>query len=539
VDAAEAKSYDIARLTLRGMIECGNELRNSCKNARCFEEAAAEIVSFLYERMANAETSQHSFVLARFYKTCLFRDLPFELQEFAARLVDSKPESDSLRCLTLLGSRGEEPDWNDIRKSRGHRAIPLPSDEFVGRLPMISNLINQLGIDVKTIIHGRNDIILDHEEKTFGVFHIPEAGGSPYIPAQDGFIKPFGIRSVIGFGGMITAKDMFAVILFSKDHISKARADLLAPLALSIKNALIPFAYGRLFKDGNQPHAGYFNDTLEVVKLHSKLATTEQLLCTSERIALEQFEKLETNLNKLKSAEETLVQCDKFAALGEMAGGIAHEINNPVSIIHTLSGQISEALASSPADIEFAKSRIADIEKQSLRISKIIAGLRSFSRDASGDGFVKAGLDAIINETLSLCSSRFKHNKVETRYSACNEQVKIECRPSEIIQVLLNLLNNAFDAVVVTEGGWIDISVAPGMNKVVISISDSGNGIPEQVAGRIFQPFFTTKPVGKGTGLGLSISKGIVETHGGTISLDRKCLNTKFDISLPFKQPGS
>ena len=152
-----------------------------------------------------------------------------------------------MRCLTLLATRGQESDWNDRRKSRGHAAIPLPSEKIVENAPMISQLIAQLGVDVSAIPRPEPDVIVDLAQKSYNVFHVAEARGSSYIPAQDEFVVPYGIHSVLGFGGVLPSGNLFATIMFTKTAVPRETADLFANIALAVKLAILPFDGGATF----------------------------------------------------------------------------------------------------------------------------------------------------------------------------------------------------------------------------------------------------------------------------------------------------
>jgi signal transduction histidine kinase len=139
----------------------------------------------------------------------------------------------------------------------------------------------------------------------------------------------------------------------------------------------------------------------------------------------------------------------------------------------------------------------------------------------------------ILEETLPFCMERLKQNSVELRVSPVEQSLLIDCRPTEISQVLLNLLNNAVDAAEPLPEKRMEVKVKNVGTDVEISGMDSGMGIPEQFRNKVGQPFFTTKQVGHGTGLGLSTSKGIVEAHGGHLNLDAECEHTRFVVTLP------
>jgi hypothetical protein len=152
-----------------------------------------------------------------------------------------------MKCLTLLATRGDRPDWNDRGKSAGHKAIPLPSEKFVSQIPMISRLINQFGLDLNAVLKPDPAIIVDLEQKEYNAFHVPEAVGSPYIPAQQEFVIPNGVQSVLGFGGVLSSGDLFVVILFAKVYIPDNTSSLAKGLAKDVKSALQPFVEGQTF----------------------------------------------------------------------------------------------------------------------------------------------------------------------------------------------------------------------------------------------------------------------------------------------------
>ncbi len=242
------------------------------------------------------------------------------------------------------------------------------------------------------------------------------------------------------------------------------------------------------------------------------------------------------DLTEKKQQEMLVVQQSKLASLGEMAGGVAHEINNPLAIISGYAGRIKKRLTALEPRDEMMLKDITMIFDTSMRIAKIVAGLRTFSRNAQKDPFVLTNMADVVTESLGLCSERFKINGVDLRVGTL-PTIMAECRPTEISQVLVNLLNNAYDAVQEYEEKWVSIGLyLHDPEHLCFTITDSGKGIPPNVLEKIMQPFFTTKEQGKGTGLGLSISKGIAQMHGGDIRYDRHASNTTFDFLIALKQ---
>lgn len=238
------------------------------------------------------------------------------------------------------------------------------------------------------------------------------------------------------------------------------------------------------------------------------------------------------DISEKKKAEIALVSASKFAALGEMAGGIAHEINNPLTILQGHSSRLRNFSAQNFDPIKFNEI-IDKIEKMILRINKIVKGLKSFSRNGDFEKPELISLSSIITDSLSLCEEKFKNNGINFNVGTVPD-VQISCRPVQISQVLINLLNNSAFAIAGSPEPWIKLDFEiTATDTLKVYVIDSGKGIPPEVQKKIMQPFFTTKEVGKGTGLGLSISKGIVESHNGKFYIDFAAPNTTFIMELP------
>lgn len=247
--------------------------------------------------------------------------------------------------------------------------------------------------------------------------------------------------------------------------------------------------------------------------------------------------KLERQLELEKLVEERsamLLSQAKFSALGEMTAGIAHEINNPLGIIANRTSHLRNHVLRDRASKEFIVRNLEQIEATSERMSKIIRSLRNFSKDNRNEPFQKNPVGKLVEETLSYCSDRFHLNAIKLILDPCPER-EIECRSVQVSQVLLNLLNNSFDAVVERKEAWVRISYEVGDQMLKIVITDSGPGISEEVRKRIMEPFFTTKEL-TGTGLGLSISRGIIDDHRGRLYYDESSSHTRFVVELPYLQ---
>jgi len=237
---------------------------------------------------------------------------------------------------------------------------------------------------------------------------------------------------------------------------------------------------------------------------------------------------------ELETTRVQAIASARLSALGVMASGIAHEINNPLGIIHSLASDLTEMAEEGPVTPETVARKGAVIRQTAERIAKIVKSLRQISREGVGDPLRPTPLAKIVAETLEICRAKFKANGVELSLPGAIPDVNVPCREVQIAQALLNLLQNAFDAVVDHEGErWVRLEVQNGDESVSLSVIDSGPGIPLELRSRVGEPFFTTKPVGKGTGLGLSLSKTIAEDHGGNLEYSEDHGHTRFSLVLP------
>lgn len=209
------------------------------------EEAATRVVRHLYDALPD-DSGKSALVMARLYTTHRSGDLEPSLRTFASNVMGRDVDDDT-RSLVLLGTRGSEPAWDDRAASAGHKAIPLPDPEFIARLPMVCEVFRQFGVDLELIASPDASIASAFDKRSYGVFLVESALGSPYIPAQDDFVVPHEVRSVMAFGGDLPNGQLFVTLLFSRLPIDRQLADLFAPLALSVKLALLPFSHGRTF----------------------------------------------------------------------------------------------------------------------------------------------------------------------------------------------------------------------------------------------------------------------------------------------------
>lgn len=233
----------------------------------------------------------------------------------------------------------------------------------------------------------------------------------------------------------------------------------------------------------------------------------------------------------LEEQRKLAVQSAKLTTLGEMASNIAHEINNPLTVISTLAMISKFPEAANEKEVRF-NNNIDKIIQTVDRIAKIIKSLRTFSRDSYDDPILPTSIQSIMNTTSELCLQRLKNNQVDVKIEPFEDQL-IKGREFQIVQVLMNLLNNSLDALEGRKDKMVRVRVEDAGKYMRILVQDNGPKIPDDVVDKMMNPFFTTKDMGKGTGLGLSISRGIIENHKGHFYFDKNRSETTFVIELP------
>lgn len=302
------------------------------------------------------------------------------------------------------------------------------------------------------------------------------------------------------------------------------------------------------------------NDQLEL-RIKQRTEAVEQI---NQQLLANNVELLKLN-EQLESAQTQLLQSEKLASIGQLAAGVAHEINNPIGFVNSNLGTLQKyvaglfevigayesveadaddgmfagvACARKKVDLPYLKEDIPSLLKESqdglARVSNIVQNLKEFSHGEEA-GWQQADLEAGMDSTLNLLAGEIERKAAIVReYS---ELPGIDCIPSEINQVFMNLLLNAVQAI--DDKGTITIRTGTQADEVWLEVEDSGKGIAPEHINRIFDPFFTTKPVGKGTGLGLSLSYGIVQKHNGRIDVkSAPGKGSTFRVWLPVRHAG-
>jgi len=244
------------------------------------------------------------------------------------------------------------------------------------------------------------------------------------------------------------------------------------------------------------------------------------------------------NSGQSLSDSESIANDERLSAMAEMAAGIAHEILNPLTIIAGKTSILQSFLPRTEDKKSLDAHKCMDsITNQCNRITKIVRALRTFSRNGSQDALQPVSLKQIVDESIALCSEKSRLKGTRFHVEELSDPKLVYCRAVQAVQILINLISNAIDATQDVDLPEVQIRFRQTPDAIDILVSDNGPGVPEHLAQKIFQPFYTTKDVGKGTGLGLSLSLRLSRDNGGDLFLDRNLGPSCFGLQLKTSNP--
>ncbi|MCC2640978.1 MAG: putative Sensor histidine kinase [Nitrospira sp.] len=359
--------YSLARFSLLEMTECSAVLRQLGEQSSSLRDAASRAVDYLFATLGNPDTGERDCVLVRCFKTTSYSRLDPVTQHWAREKMGGIVPLPDLKCLTLIATAGEQPGWNLVDQSYRYRVIPMGSPDFVKQFPMFSQLLHQFGISAEFNVPAQEEWLVDVEEKTYNVFYVPEAAGSPYVPVQEEFVLKYGVKSVLCFGGMLPSRDLFAVILFSRTAVPRETATLCRSLALSMKTSLLAF-------DETDPPETTGDRRLQtepaeampkqgvIIRRQSREAVAEQLLRVYENAVRTQSagmkqaqQALRERADALERAEQALLEQNRIAnsILRSMGDGVV--VTDGEGQLVVANPAVEAILGFSPGDVSPAE----------------------------------------------------------------------------------------------------------------------------------------------------------------------------------------
>lgn len=514
---------DLRSFSLDDMYRCSADIRSIGESATDGDEAARHIISYLYEQFRSPDTRAPECVLVR-----LFRSQPLAKLEpaDAARVMQALGGPSGV-CLSLRASRGVEREWNSPSTSRGHRLLPLASREAISSMPMVAALASQLGISTEMLLGSPYPAT--SEMQVFNVFHVEQARGSLFVPAQAGFVEPYAVASVVGIGGRLPPSDIFVVLLFSRVTISKDVAQRFRVLAPSIGLALLSSERRASRKTRAR---GYEL----IVRYHENLALHQNR--ELERIAGELASSLREREALLADEQDAKADAqDANRAKDEFLATLGHELRNPLSPILT---------AVELMKLRGARSRETEvIERQVAYLARLVDDLLDISRIARGKIQVAkrpVEIASVVARAVEIVSPRLEQRKQRLALDVPRESLVVNGDAGRLAQVVSNLLDNASKySDTETE---IRLSAERSGDRVRLRVRDQGIGIPSDMLERIFDSFIQhgvscagsarRRPV-CGLGLGLTIVRSLVELHGGSVSVrsEGPGKGSEFFVELP------
>lgn len=540
---------DISELTLARVFDLSQSIKDKCKNKSNLEQVAQELMKTLCQTIVT-DSDNSAIVLGRLFKSCSYSDLTEDIQNYIQQRDDASTITPESKFLTLLGTWGELEEWHDIEESKNYKAFSLNDKDVLYKFPMLSAVFNQIGYNIPTETEPDKSIIIDNQDKEYGVFYVKDATANKLVPKQEEFVEPYGIKSVIGFGGRYGNNNIYSIILFLRECISRQTAELFPSLNPAIKFLTLRHEItGNIFNsdklidsktddENNFLNVEYEIRTEEAVAMANELKMANNSLTRMAKELNEKNLELMEEISVRKLMEEALVQSEKMKSLGIVTAGISHEFNNLLAVIignaELLDGNLDH-------DQELQKSLNAIIKASddgTAIVKNMLLYAKSHEKDTSD--YIFFDIRHVLGEAIDFASPRWRSM---AQAQGVDYQVDREgmreipgtlCSPTELRGVFTNIINNAMDAM--PDGGRLTFCTSSDEDTIFISISDTGIGMSEAVKERIFDPFFTTRRP-QGTGLGMSVSYGVIKRHGGEIELEsEEGKGTTFNLRIPIKK---
>lgn len=465
--------YSLTDFSLRDMTACGAELRQLGHGAANMEEVANRVVHYFYTQFHN-DAGESGAAMVRFFITIPYHELNPDLQQHVNGFLGYKPTDNALKCQTLLATIGDNPDWHSRHNSRYYKVHPL-TVEMAEQNPMFTQVSDIFGIVLEKAATPASDLLIDLEQKTYNIFLVPNALDNFYVPDQDDFVIPYGIKSVLGFFGMLPSGNLFTVIMFTKVKMTREVTDYFRTLALNVKMAVLPFDETAVFNTNPPPQA---KPAQELAQFRSQSASLSQLLNVHEHVVEAQAKRLEQVVTELES------QLAENARLRELAAETA-VIEERRRLARDLHDSVTQALYSQTLYAEAATRQLdsgkADRAADHLRQLKQTAQqalreMRLFIFELRPPALESEGLVAALRTRLEAVEAR---TGVETAVSVPDDLHLTPDVETGLYWISQEALNNALKY---AQANHIHITLTQDASQTILQIEDNGVGFETAVS---------------------------------------------------------
>ena len=447
----ERDVHDLTAFTLNDMTTCGAALRGLGAGATSMEEVAERTVRYLYDHLVDPAGARAT-ALVRFFVTQPYCELDAGLQRHVDGFLGHAPDDPALKCQTLLATVGDHPDWHSRHRSRYYKVHPL-SKEIVDVNPMFAQVAEMFGIVLEQAVEPDPGLIVDLDQQTYNIFHVPDAPANAYIPDQADFVIPYGIRSVLGFYGLLPSGNLFTVILFAKVTIPRESTDYFRPLALNVKMAVLPFDDRAVFADDPPPAS---SPAREMTLLRARAAGMEQLLHVHEQVVREQSDRI--------------AQLGVEAAVAEERNRLARDLHD--SVTQALYSQTLYAEAAARQLAHDNADRAADhLRRLKESAQQALREMRLLIFELRPAALEEAGLIAALQARLDAVEAR---TGITTVVDAPAEFHLAPDTETGLYWIAQEALNNALKH---ARADRIQLTLAEEQDRVVLTIADNGVGM--------------------------------------------------------------
>lgn len=541
-----ARAYDLAAMQPHEVLELGARLRSECTTATSADGVAQRAVAVLFEALHDGARDP-ALALVRLYRTTDCGSLADDLRRAAQRLAPDVELLPTTRCLALAATRGIRAEWNEPSRATRFRVLPMPTLAVLQRFPIAVRMIAQFGFDARRFIDPAGGPP-DPDPRRFRVFHVEDAQLADWLLAQDEFVRPFAIRSILGLGGLLPGGDAFGLLAFSRVRVVPELAQLFGVLAAQLELAFMDAA--------GEPRAS-----------EPRVGVLEQLVLLQESIGITQIRRLsdarasvqaESAELLLRRASEVEAQNRKLARTQRAMLNVVEDLRHARA---TLADQVHARTAELAETAEALRARNRELEEFAYIAShdlqeplRTVSGyLQLFERryrdlvDDQGREFIQFGIDGA-RRMQDLIEGLLSYTRVTTKAQPmttvrlddaldgavhnlgsriAESQARIDRGPLppvlgdvvQLIQVFQNLISNSIKFAGAA-APRVDVRAERRGDEVEVAVADRGVGFDPRHSEKVLKMFTRLRRDTPGTGVGLAICKKIIERHGGRIAVE-------------------